>query len=72
MAVSEHVEDQGLGKQLVQALEREVLSLGIRHVELHARCHVQGFYERLEYTPCSDIYNEVGIPHITMEKYLET
>lgn len=70
MAVSAHVEGHGLGRALVRTLERHLRAQGIEHVFLHARCHVQGFYERLGYVPCSDVYEEVGIPHISMERRL--
>ena len=70
MAVSESWERRGLGRMLVQRLEEVVLSHHIERIELHARCHVRGFYEKLGYCQCSDVYEEVGIPHITMEKRL--
>jgi len=68
MVVAESHAGMGLGKALVRHLEERLRNDQFERVELHARCHVQGFYERLGYTACSDIYEEVSIPHITMER----
>ena len=68
MVVAEEFAGAGLGRSLVRTLESRLRDDGFTRIELHARCHVQGFYERLGYTPCSDIYEEVGIPHVTMER----
>ena len=68
MVVAEDFAGAGLGKLLVRTLETKLRDDGYTRVELHARCHVQGFYERLGYAPCSEIYEEVGIPHVTMAR----
>lgn len=68
MVVAEDFAGKGIGRILVEHLEQRLHRDGFEHVVLHARCHVQGFYERLGYTACSDVYEEVGIPHITMER----
>ena len=39
-------------------------------IKLSAQLHARGFYERCGYTAHGDIYDDVGIPHIDMEKRL--
>jgi len=68
MAVRHSLRRSGLGTWLVQHLERHVERQGIGKIQLHARAHVQAFYASLGYTPISDPYQEVGIPHVTMTK----
>lgn len=70
MVVSERFAGKGLGRTLVRHLESRLRHDGFVRVELHARCHVQGFYERLGYAVCSAVYEEVGIPHVTMERHI--
>ncbi len=40
-------------------------------MKMHARLYARGFYERLGYRAASDIFTEVTIPHIEMEKMLD-
>ncbi len=70
MAVLSPHRGTGLGALVLQALEREGASRGIRHFKLSAQLYARGFYDRCGYTPVGDVYDEVGIPHIAMEKRL--
>ena len=70
MAVRAELHGQGIGRQVVGFLEREVLALGYEHVFLHARAPVVGFYERLGYEVDGEPFVEVGIPHRLMRKSL--
>ena len=70
MAVHEDLHRQGYGARLVKRLEARLMELGVRHVHLHARASVAGFYAALGYTPFGDPYEEVGIPHVSMERLL--
>ena len=41
--------------------------LGCRHIVLHAQVQVIGFYEKLGFRVTSDLFDECGILHKTME-----
>jgi predicted GNAT family N-acyltransferase len=58
----------GLGARVLDALERDGLSRGLREFRLSAQLTARGFYDRAGYTADGDIYDEVGIPHIAMVK----
>lgn len=68
MAVLAHHRGAGLGASVLDALEREGAARGLREFRLSAQLTARGFYERTGYTPDGDVYDEVGIPHIAMEK----
>ncbi len=70
MAVQPSHQGQGMGRQVIEALEWELLSRGFCEVELHARAAVQGFYRSLGYTVTGQEFVEVGIPHVPMAKTL--
>ncbi|MHC4390126.1 MAG: GNAT family N-acetyltransferase [Planctomycetota bacterium] len=70
MAVDPSRQRQGIGKQLVHALEREALRRELVRIHLHARAPAIPFYQGLGYTVFGDPFTEVGIPHRHMEKKL--
>ena len=70
MAVDPQVQGTGLGRELVGRLEKDVAATGIRRGTLHARATAMGFYQRLGYSPFGPPYEEVGIPHQSMERRL--
>jgi ribosomal protein S18 acetylase RimI-like enzyme len=70
MAVDADLQGRGIGRRLVRHLESELARRGVRRVFLHARRHVQGFYERLGYSAYGEVFEEVGIPHVAMQRVL--
>jgi len=68
MAVLAPHRGRGIGARVLDVLEREGAARGIRHFKLSAQLHARGFYERLGYAAVGDVYDEVGIPHVAMEK----
>lgn len=60
----------GLGRVLIDKLEQMALDQGLTKAKLHAQVQASGFYERLGYTPASDVFLEDGIPHLLMVKAL--
>ncbi len=70
MAIAEKLQGKGIGKVLVEDAEQAAAEYGFNKIILHARVHVQGFYEQLGYQPYGEIFTEVTIPHIAMEKQL--
>ncbi|MCM3173750.1 MULTISPECIES: GNAT family N-acetyltransferase [unclassified Paenibacillus] len=61
----------GLGRVLIDKLEQMALDQGLAKAKLHAQVQASGFYERLGYTPASDVFLEDGIPHLLMVKPLK-
>jgi predicted GNAT family N-acyltransferase len=70
MAVDQDHQGRGLGARLIAAIERELVSRGIRSVEMHARSAVLEFYKKQGYREIGSEFTEVGIPHRKMIKDL--
>jgi predicted GNAT family N-acyltransferase len=70
MAVLQPRRGEGLGAEVLAALEREGAARGLRAFKLSAQLSARGFYDRAGYAPVGDVYDEVGIPHIAMEKHI--
>lgn len=70
MAVAPQHQRKGIGQLLMAAAEDECRRAGAEKVILHARTTAEEFYKKLGYTTVSDIFTEVGIPHVVMEKQL--
>ena len=70
MAVLPSHRGRGIGRAVLDELEREASARGLPMVKLSAQLPAAGFYDRAGYTRIGDIYDEVGIPHIAMEKRL--
>ena len=70
MAVDPGLQGRGVGRLLVARLEEHLGANGFTRIELHARHHAVGFYERIGYACFGEPYEEVGIPHRNMEKTL--
>jgi predicted GNAT family N-acyltransferase len=70
MAVLREHRGHGYGAAILSALEREAARGGRTLCKLSAQLHARGFYERSGYTAHGDVYDDVGIPHIDMEKRL--
>ena len=70
MAVLASHRGTGVGALVLDALEHEGAARGISHFRLSAQLHARGFYERCGYTARGEIYDDVGIPHIDMEKHV--
>jgi predicted GNAT family N-acyltransferase len=68
MAVLASQRGSGLGALVLDTLEREGAARGVRLFKLSAQMHARGFYERCGYTAHGDVYDDVGIPHVDMEK----
>ena len=70
MAVAERVRGQGAGATVLAFLEGRARERGLESVELHAQVQARGFYERVGYAAYGDVYDEAGIPHLSMLKQL--
>jgi predicted GNAT family N-acyltransferase len=68
VAVSEGLQGNGIGKQLVVFSEQTAIEEGYKEIVLHARQTAVGFYEKLGYEITSAVFFEIGIPHVEMKK----
>lgn len=68
MSVEEAYQRKGLGAQLVKYAEQVAQEHNYTWMELHARQTAIDFYKKLGYSIESDIFTEVGIPHVEMNK----
>ena len=55
-----------LGDLVVRLLIRTAYDMGGQQQWIHAQLPVRDFYEKLGFAPVGDVYEEAGIPHITM------
>lgn len=68
MAVDEKWQGKNIGRKLVEFAEGFAKDKGYQTIVLHARMVANKFYEKLGYIPSGEVFTEVGIPHIKMEK----
>lgn len=61
----------GLGKVIIETLEKIAREMGVVYVKLHGQTHAEGFYQKLGYKTSSDVFMEDGIPHVLMIKALQ-
>ena len=70
LAIDGACRGRGVGTRLMKQAEQAVLARNIRTVALHGRVTARGFFEKLGYTAVSEVFTEVTIPHIAMQKDL--
>ncbi len=70
VAVTAHLQGQGIGRALVEFAEAHARSAGYTEIILHARGEVMSFYEALGYRKEGDSFLEVTIPHFKQRKLL--
>lgn len=68
MAVAEAFQRQGVGATLVRNIESALADRQFQTIELHARDHAVGFYEKLGYRKQGGQFIEVSLPHWKMSK----
>lgn len=68
MAVSALWQKKGIGKQLVEYAEQYAWERNYCHIMLHARIVAKAFYSKIGYKAVGEEFEEVGVPHIKMEK----
>jgi predicted GNAT family N-acyltransferase len=70
MAADPRVRGRGHGAAVLAELHRQAALRGVREIELHAQVTARSFYERAGYTAVGEVYEEAGIPHVTMRRRL--
>ncbi|MCI2285728.1 bifunctional GNAT family N-acetyltransferase/hotdog fold thioesterase [Colwellia sp. MSW7] len=69
MAVDDNMQGQGLGQQIIRALEQQASMLGITEIVLNAREQALGFYEKLGYKMRGYSHTLFGdVKHYSMTK----
>jgi predicted GNAT family N-acyltransferase len=58
----------GIGRRLMEHAAVIAAERGFAEIVLHAQVSVAGFYRQLGYVEEGDVFDEAGIPHITMRK----
>lgn len=61
---------KGVGRLLMAVVEREAAARGFVRLRLNAQTHAEPFYRKLGYETVSAVFEEAGIPHVTMVKTL--
>lgn len=70
MAVLSGLQGKGIGRVLMLFAENIARDRGYSRLTMHARTSAIGFYEKLGYSIYGEEFEEVSIPHRTMEKRL--
>lgn len=68
IAVLKEFRGDGIGDLVIRMLIRKAFDAGAETQSIHAQLYCKEFYERVGFKQISDVYDEVGIPHITMER----
>ncbi len=69
MAIAATEQNKGIGSRLLEEAENTAWKSGFERIVLHARKTAADFYEDAGYTAEGDEFEEVGIPHLFMEKH---
>jgi len=73
MAVQTELQGKGLGKKIIEYIEKRALELKLKNIFLDARINAVKFYESCGYKVIGDSYLLFGIiPHFKMEKVLRS
>jgi ElaA protein len=59
---------QGLGTAVMQTLIDACVMMGAERQILGAQIQARDFYEKLGFVAYGDVYDDAGIPHISMER----
>ncbi|PZF72908.1 GNAT family N-acetyltransferase [Taibaiella soli] len=68
MAIAAEMQGGGIGRLLMTEAEDWIWENGFKKISLHARVSAATFYEKLGYEVVGDVFTEVNIPHVKMEK----
>ncbi len=60
----------GVGRHLMKHIEDFYRELGWKRIQLGAKFHICGFYEKCGYVKASDIYIEADVEHVDMIKVI--
>ncbi|HYC28887.1 MAG TPA: GNAT family N-acetyltransferase [Chitinophagaceae bacterium] len=70
VAVPNNQQGKGIGRALMSFAENISRDLGYNRIMMHARKTAIPFFEKLGYKVTSEVFDEITIPHLIMEKEL--
>ena len=70
IAVIKELRGKGLGADIVDFCEKEIIKLGGKSTSLSAQVRAMEFYKKIGYSPIGEQYMEEHVPHIKMTKKL--
>ena len=70
MAVIKEARGQGIAAQLLTYLTDFAREHGVQTLILHAQLSARGFYDKAGFLSEGEVFEEAGIRHITMKKFL--
>ncbi len=70
MAVRKNLQGKGIGESVMFFAEKIARDKGFKKMTMHARDTAVGFYDKFGYKIVGEGFEEVGIPHHVMEKFL--
>jgi predicted GNAT family N-acyltransferase len=71
MAVLAAERRSGIGSGLMAHAAEVARMMGVREIALHAQLSAKAFYTRLGYRDEGEVFEEAGIPHVSMRKTIE-
>lgn len=71
LAVLKAYRGQGIGKEMLEYMLNFVKKEGYSDICLNAQAHLSAFYEKSGFKGISELFDEAGIPHITMQYHRE-
>jgi predicted GNAT family N-acyltransferase len=70
MAVLAAERKAGIGTCLMERAVEIARTMNVQDIEVHAQLTARPFYARLGYREEGEVFEEAGIPHVTMRKTL--
>ena len=70
VAVLEEMRGKSMGLKLMEFTLEDLKKNGIKKAVLDSQSYIKSFYEKLGFVQIGDEFEEVGIPHVYMEKEL--
>jgi predicted GNAT family N-acyltransferase len=70
MAVLKEYRNKGVGSLILLKFLDLIKNRGFNRVYFSAQKTAENFYKKYGFVSCGDIFEEVGLPHIMMEKIL--
>ncbi|OGI29515.1 MAG: hypothetical protein A2288_01360 [Candidatus Moranbacteria bacterium RIFOXYA12_FULL_44_15] len=68
VAVLQEYRKLKIGKLIMDYLHEFLKEKGVKEAKLESQEHAKGFYEKLGYEQKGETFEEVGIPHVKMER----